>query len=793
MSTYLRRLTVAALAVAVFGVTACDDGTDPVASATVEILAYIDANNSNDNDAGDVPIEGATVTLTMVGSDAVELTETTGSDGVATFEAVEIGSYTATIEPPEGLTGVTLASASTPSVVADEEGVTVSASFRYTYNPGAIMGHVFIGDSYGAEVPAVPGVTVTVSQGGTEITSAETDAGGAFSAGGLLPGDYDVAVDVPAYLTAASATETVTLAAEDSATVDFGMAIGTTSTVADARAAAVDDTVTIVGIAITATAGDSASLSSSSFYMQDASGISIYLADVDMDVLLGDSILIYGERGTFGGEVQLETLAAIALGEGTLPTPTEATAADVNGAMYQGQLVTVQSLMVDSMSTGSSGADVWTSEYETGEDVLLYVDATTGLDTTNFTVGTVYNVTGVAARYNDLLELKPRVPSDIVEDPSPGTSVADVRAEADGTPVTTYAVVTEAGTLEGNGFYMQDATAGIFVYMGYGNTPPADLAIGDVVMVEGERGSYYDTQQIVSPTITEQWVATTPVKPTDVTSAELSSGDFQGQLVTLTQVTVDSIDGSDMFVTDAAGDTAVVRIDSDSGLGTAGFTVGEVYTFTGVVYNSFSTERLKPRFESDVSGYTPPDTAKTIAEARAADLGSSAEVSGVITVDVGNFGNETYLQDGEAAITVYPGNDALVEGDSVTISGTLEAYSGNLQIRADSTLTVVLGTGTVPSPVTLTGTEVNAGSNPAELVTLSSFTVETVETFNYDNHLVTGAAADGDTVQVYVDSRSGIASGDWTVGTTYSVTGVMNYRDPDWRIKPRKPADVVAQ
>jgi hypothetical protein len=290
-------------------------------------------------------------------------------------------------------------------------------------------------------------------------------------------------------------------------------------------------------------------------------------------------------------------------------------------------------------------------------------------------------------------------------------------------------------------------------------------------------------------------VATTPIKPTPVTAAELSSGAFQGQLVTLAQVTVDSIDDPDMFVIDGAGDTAVVRIDNDSGLTTAGFTVGETYTFTGVVYNSFSTERLKPRFEDDVSGYTPPDTAKTIAEARAAEQGTAVQVNGVITVDVGNFGNETFIQDGEAGITVYPGNDALVEGDSVTISGVLGEFNGNLQIAADTTLTQVLGTGTVPTPVTLTGTELNAGSNPGELATLNSFTVTNVDVRDYDNHLVTGTAGDGSTVYVYVDSRNGVASTDWTNGTTYTVTGPVAYRadDSTWTIKLRKPADKVAQ
>ena len=798
MSTYLRRLMAAALAVAVLGVTACDDGTDPVATATVEVLAYVDANNSNSNDAGDVPIEGATVTLSMVGSDASDLTQTTGTDGVATFDGVEIGSYTASIEIPSSLTGVTLASASTPTVAVDEDGATVSTSFRYTYNPGAIMGHVFIGSTYGMDVPAVPGLTVTVSEGGTDLTSTETDATGAFMAGGLLPGEYEVAVDVPGFLTG-TASQTVTLTAEDTATSDFGLEIGATVSVADARAAAEDDTVAIIGTAISGTAGDSAVFSSSSFYMQDASGISIYLAGVQdlVDVMLGDSVVVYGVRGSFSQEVQLSTISAIVLGEGTLPTPETITAYDLNVGQFQGQLVTMQDFMIDSID----GGNVWGSEYTTGEDVLFYLDSTTGLDGTNFAVGTAYDVTGVAARFNELLELKPRMTADIVEETSLPTSVQDVRDASQGTSETIVGVVTEDGTLEGRGFYLQDATAGIFVYTDFGNIP-ADLAIGDVVEVVGPRDNYFAIvtiggQNTSFATFTELRTATTPIKPASVTALELNSGDFQSQLVVMEEVVVDSVVGSNVYVSDANGDGALIRLDSDADVPAAGFVVGEVYTVKGVVSNFGGTEQLKPRFLDDVTGFVPVDTMSTIAEARTAEEGTPAVVPGVVTVDHGNFGDEVYIQDAEAGIAMFDFSalDGLVEGDSIMAYGVTGVFNGNIQIAIDSVQVLAAGA-TLPTPVVVTGAELNAGSNPGELVNLQSITVDSVVVVNsFDSHNVFGQAGDGSAVVLYVDNRTGLASTDWTAGTDYNVTGIMSFRDTDtetyWRIQPRKPADVT--
>ncbi|MFP4622546.1 MAG: DUF5689 domain-containing protein [Gemmatimonadota bacterium] len=793
----LRRLFTGVLALA--AVSACDDGTDPVATATVEVLAYVDADNSNDFDsAADDPIEGATVTLTMVGTDN-ELEATTGADGVAVFSAVEVGSYTVAIELPATLTGVTLASASAPSVVVEED-VTADAEFRYTYVPGTITGHAFLGTGdYADGAVVVPGLEVTLLQDGTELATEETDASGAYTFNGRMPGDYTVAVEVPAYLSTASATQDVTVAADAEVTADFGLEANVTHTIAEARDAAEGDTVAVSGVAITGTAGDQAALSGSSFYIQDDSGMYIYLAGVSASVELGDQVLVYGTRGQYRGEVQLASLAVLVTGEGTLPTPTEVTAAEINDGEHQAQLAIVQDLYVTDveMEDGDPTGNVWTSTLDTFERLLVYVDADAGIDlTTDISEGSVYDFTGVVAHYDGMNELKPRMPADIVEDTdvlAAVTTVSDVRAESDGAAVEVTGVVTEAGTLEGNGFYMEDPTGGIFVYMGYGNVP-ADLAIGDVVTVTGERDSYYDVVQIGgSPTVVETGATVTPV-PASITPAELNTGDYQGRLVVLDDVVASTIDGSNIYVKASAEatDSAVIRIDSDSGISASAFVEGDSYTITGVVTTYAGTEQVKPRFSEDVEGIVVVQpTVMTVAEARDADMGTLVEVSGVVTVDGANLGGTSYIQADGAGISIYWAGDS-EEGEDVTVVGEIDEYNGNIQIALQDI--VVNGTATVPDPVVITGTQLNDGEEPGELAELESFTVTDVEVTNsYDTHVVTGTAGDGAEVKLYVDNRTGIASTDWAVDTAYIVTGIVAYRSDGWYLWPRKTGDRATQ
>ncbi len=61
---------------------------------------------------------------------------------------------------------------------------------------------------------------------------------------------------------------------------------------------------------------------------------------------------------------------------------------------------------------------------------------------------------------------------------------------------------------------------------------------------------------------------------------------------------------------------------------------------------------------------------------------------------------------------------------------------------------------------------------------------------SFDSHDVFGKAGDGTELRLYVDNRTGIASTDWTVSTTYDIVGILSFRNTYWRIQPRKPADV---
>jgi hypothetical protein len=208
-----------------------------------------------------------------------------------------------------------------------------------------------------------------------------------------------------------------------------------------------------------------------------------------------------------------------------------------------------------------------------------------------------------------------------------------------------------------------------------------------------------------------------------------------------------------------------------------------VTTFSG-------TAQIKPRFPEDVQGIVVVEpTVMTVTEARAAAVGTLVEVSGVVTVDGANFGGTSYIQDADAGISMYWAGNAL-EGEAVTLIGEIASYQGNLQIALDSIITT--GTAAVPAPTVVTATQVVAGENPGELVTIEAFTVVDVAALQYDNHIVTGTDAAGDTVMVYVDSRNGMASTDWTVGTEYTVTGIMGHRTAGWFVWPRKPADVTA-
>ena len=91
-----------------------------------------------------------------------------------------------------------------------------------------------------------------------------------------------------------------------------------------------------------------------------------------------------------------------------------------------------------------------------------------------------------------------------------------------------------------------------------------------------------------------------------------------------------------------------------------------------------------------------PDIIMTIAEVRAAEVGTTVKTQGLITSCVGTT---AYMQDDEAAICVY--GTELVVGYEYTVEGTLTLYKGLLEITDPTCQMVTEGNDVIPEVMTI--------------------------------------------------------------------------------------------
>lgn len=86
----------------------------------------------------------------------------------------------------------------------------------------------------------------------------------------------------------------------------------------------------------------------------------------------------------------------------------------------------------------------------------------------------------------------------------------------------------------------------------------------------------------------------------------------------------------------------------------------------------------------------PTDTSISIAEAKKKEIGEVVEIKGVVT---GLLGNKVYIEDSEAAISLYNVNSELIinckVGNEIKVKGTLGEYKGVIQITNTSEVVVV--------------------------------------------------------------------------------------------------------
>lgn len=187
------------------------------------------------------------------------------------------------------------------------------------------------------------------------------------------------------------------------------------------------------------------------------------------------------------------------------------------------------------------------------------------------------------------------------EGPIPAAiTVAEARTKAAGTTVTIEGVVTtEPGAFGGQAFYLQDETAGIYVFQ-----HTSGFHAGDKVKVTAATTIYnseFELTDIVAIEKTGTASVPAPIEVTAITDAN------QGQLVQLKNVTIENIIsatpvGSFEFdAVTADGTSTHIRVDTRTGVTETSFpyAAGDKIDITGVSAIFKDVYQLKPRSLND--------------------------------------------------------------------------------------------------------------------------------------------------------------------------------------------------
>jgi hypothetical protein len=179
---------------------------------------------------------------------------------------------------------------------------------------------------------------------------------------------------------------------------------------------------------------------------------------------------------------------------------------------------------------------------------------------------------------------------------------------------------------------------------------------------------------------------------------------------------------------------------------------------------------------TEIQQTTDPGGASTL-------VGTVVSTSGIVTALVPGNNPGYFIQSGSGAwsgIYVFSPPGSLAIGDAITLNGTVAEFNGQTQLTFVSNVFTASSGNAIPTTV-ITTAEANTEPYESVLVTVQ-------------NAAVTAAGQFG---QYTINDGSGptlvddvIYAHPFTVGTVYSITGVLQYAFSEWRILPRFTADV---
>ena len=197
-------------------------------------------------------------------------------------------------------------------------------------------------------------------------------------------------------------------------------------------------------------------------YMQGATGgISFYNSSIN-GLDYGTLVEVTGTVSTFGGEIQIASPSVAVTGSGPEADPIPLTPVEV---LYDYEMVGNFVSVIGEVATVSSN----NFELTAGDSLLVcYIDSDTGINLGDVQVGDTYQVKSPSVVYNGLIELKPRLQGDLVENPTGDTVpvIANINC-ANWVPMSSDPIVVSANITDNNAV----ASATVYYRDSDGETP----------------------------------------------------------------------------------------------------------------------------------------------------------------------------------------------------------------------------------------------------------------------------------------------------------------------------------
>ena len=374
-------------------------------------------------------------------------------------------------------------------------------------------------------------------------------------------------------------------------------------------------------------------------------------------------------------------------------------------------------------------------------------------------IGQKVRVTGNSENYFEQIGIKGTISLEVVEDtgeptdptqptdpvvpvePTDITSIADVRAGEQGQVYSVQGtVISKENAWGGNGFYLQDATGGLYIYPG----TKQNVTLGNNVILTGTLSSYGGSLQLTAVTAkfdkgtAEVPAATTTTIGTLDTASQHTLVKLEN--VTVTELTEQNYGTAEFRAEDADGNKVLIRLDNRSGENyttlSAAYKNGDIINVSGILTTYNSNYQILPfdmtHFEMVTAYEGDPISSEellTVGQIQGAAHKSPHEGKAVLVKDVvithvsGN--NNYYVQDitpdndpnTSDAIAVFSRAHGLAVGDQVELVGKVIEYfgAGYADTKRDTDLTITqlevskatkVGTAEVPAPIMLDDTSV---------------------------------------------------------------------------------------